>query len=236
MMLTHWKPELGEDDPKRYITGNDDIIQMLVEKIPSIHFEPGEKWQYSNTGYVLLATIVERVSGKPFEEFMEERVFGPAGMTDTSVYNYMSGQDKSMSMRVFGYSQENGMRISNDVHFLNFAKGDGGIYSTLEDLLKWDRVLYTEQLVTNPTLEKVFKQGRLNNGETFEYGFGWFVEDDKSGRKIVYHGGGWVGFGTYIYRDLASNSSFIVLTNNSSWNEVEALVTEFKRIMSESKI
>ena len=232
LMIEHWKPELKEDDPQRYITGNGDIIRTMVEKKPEIHFEPGERWEYSNTGYVLLATIAERASGMSFQDFMQDRVFGPVGMTDTSVYEYVKGPDTKMPLRVFGYSEVQGQRIANDTHFLNFAKGDGGIYSTLGDLLKWDRVLYTERLVTKATLEKVFTRGRLNNGEPIDYGYGWFVGDEDSDRKIVYHGGGWVGFGAYIYRDFSNDSCFIILTNNSNWKEVEALVDGFKRIMS----
>ena len=232
LMINHWKPELEENDPARYISGNEDIVQMMIEKTPEIHFEPGQKWEYSNTGYVLLATIVERVSGKPFEVFLKERIFEPAGMTNTSVYKFVDGQDPKMPLRVFGFSDENGERILNDTHFLNFAKGDGGVYSTLEDLLRWDRILHTDELVTAATLERVFTAGKLNNGEAFEYGFGWFLDNKNPRIKIVYHGGGWVGFGTYIYRDISRDSCFIILTNNSSWQEVETLVEKFKIIMA----
>ena len=76
----------------------------MVEKKPEIHFEPGERWEYSDTGYVLLATIAERASGMSFQDFMQDRVFGPVGMTDTSVYEYVKGPDTKMPLRVFGYS------------------------------------------------------------------------------------------------------------------------------------
>lgn len=231
LMMDNWKTELNADDPSRYISGNQDIIEMMVEKHPKIHFEPGEKWEYSNTGYVLLATIVERVSKKSFNEFLQDRIFEPAGMKNTSVYQYVKEEDSKMPLRVFGFKKEDGILVANDTHFLNFAKGDGGIYSTLEDLLRWDRILYTNELVSTTTLEKVFTSGVLNNGESFDYGFGWFIESVGSKNKSVYHGGGWVGFGTYIYRDTSSKSCFIILTNNSSWKEVEKLVKEFKIIM-----
>lgn len=232
LMIKHWKPELEENDPARYISGNGDIVQMMIEKTPEIHFEPGQKWEYSNTGYVLLATIVESVSRKPFEVFLKERIFEPVGMTNTSVYKFVDGQDPKMPLRVFGFSEENGERILHDSHFLNFAQGDGGVYSTLEDLLRWDRILHTDELVTAATLDRIFTAGKLNNGEALEYGFGWFLDNTNPRNEIVYHGGGWVGFGTYIYRDISRESCFIVLTNNSNWQEVETLVEKFKTIMA----
>ena len=233
LMMDHWKPELKEDDPSRFISGNDEIIQMMVQKHPKIHFDPGQKWEYSNTGYVLLATIVERVSGKSFGDFLKQRVFEPTGMNNTSVYTFVKGPDPKMPLRVFGFKETDDVLVPNDTHFLNFAKGDGGIYATLGDLLKWDRMLYTDQLVSRATLEKIYESGTLDDGEPFNYGFGWFLENGEREDKSVYHGGGWVGFGTYIYRDLSTKSCFIVLTNNSSWEEVETLVTAFKDIMAD---
>lgn len=140
-----------------------------------------------------------------------------------------------MPKRVFGFSKKGNDSVPNDTHFLNFAKGDGGIYSTLDDLLKWDRILYKNELVSKKTIEKIFTPGRLKNGDSFDYGFGWFLKNAISWNKIVFHRGGWVGFGTYIYRDISNNSSFIVLTNNSNWDEVEGIVEEFESIMSNSE-
>ena len=217
LMAENWKPELEEDDPERFITGNEDIIKMLAEKKPEIYFRPGEQWQYSNTGYVLLASVVSRASGLPFEQFLKEYIFKPIGMNSTVVYDYVPGKDPSMPLRVYGYRKElNGELVPNDCHFLNPAQGDGGIYSTLGDMYKWDQALYTDKLVPQSTLQEAFTPGKLNDGSNTNYGFGWFIPNTASGKKVVDHTGGWVGFVTYIYRETEENNCIVILTNNSS--------------------
>lgn len=218
LMDENWKVDLKYDDPERFITGNIDIIKMLAEIKPAIHFKPGEKWEYSNTGYVLLASIVNRASGIPFEQFLKEQIFDPAKMTSTSVYNYIPSQDEQMPFRVYGFSVGlNGTDlISSDCHYLNSAQGDGGIYSTLEDLMKWDRILYTDKLISKDTRDEAFTPAILISGDTTNYGFGWGINKSPTGKKAVQHGGGWVGFRTYIYREIEENNCIIILTNNSS--------------------
>lgn len=217
LMDQTWKPELKFDDPERLISGDADIIKSLVEKKPDILFPPGEKFEYSNTGYVLLAVIIERVSGLPFGQFLKERIFIPTGMESTLVYDYIPGPDPSLPLRVYGYmtDTESGDWHSLDAHYLNGAQGDGGIYSTLQDLARWDRMLYTDELVTRETLEEAFKPARLNNGESTKYGFGWFIGESPTHKKVDEHGGGWVGFRTYIYREIEENNCIILLSNNS---------------------
>ena len=218
MMDQHWKPELKYDDPARYISGNLEILRMYAAQKPPVRFKPGEKWEYSNGGYNLLGSIVTRASGMFYRDFLQQRIFDPAGMTRSTVYDYVIGNDPQMPDRVFGYWTDwNGHdRKSTDAHYLNPAFGEDGVYSTLGDLLKWDRVLYTEKLVKKATLEEAFTPGILNNGDTTEYGFGWFIQRAPSGRKVVAHSGGWAGFITYIFRAVEEDRSFIVLTNNSS--------------------
>ena len=218
MMNMNWKTQLEIDDVERFISGNNDIIEMFAKIKPKIHFEPGDKWEYSNTGYMLLASIVSRVAGKPFELYLKEQIFEPTNMTHTSVYNYVPGNDPQMPLRVYGYRTElNGIdRVSTDIHYLNPVAGDGGIYSTLEDLLKWDRILYTEALISQDSRDEAFSPAILNNGDTTSYGFGWVIDKSPTGKKVVTHGGGWVGFGTYIYREIEENNCIIFLTNNST--------------------
>lgn len=217
-MMEQWKPELKEDDPDRFIQGNEDVIRFLVEQKPPVNFAPGERWEYSNTGYNLLATIVERASGMSFPEYMRERVFSPAGMEHTTVYHYVVGPDPALPGRVFGFRNTwNGQeRISTDVHFMNPTYGEGGIYSTVCDLLRWDRALYTGQLVRQATLDEAFGPTILNDGDTIPYGFGWMLGTSPSGKRRVSHSGGWAGFYTYIYRAIDEDRCLVVLTNHSS--------------------
>ncbi|MEP2669635.1 MAG: serine hydrolase [Cyclobacteriaceae bacterium] len=232
MMDTYWKPELEIDDPNRFVSGNIDLIEMFAKVKPPIHFEPGEQWEYSNTGYVLLAEVVSRVSGMSFSQFLKEQIFDPAQMTSTSVYNYVPGNDPQMPLRVYGYATElNGIdRVATDIHYLNPVAGDGGIYSTLSDLLKWDRMLYTEDLIAQDLLEEAFTPAILNNGDTTSYGFGWAIDKSLSGKKVVDHSGGWVGFTTYIYREIEENNCIILLTNNST-RYFGAIIDPLKNIL-----
>lgn len=232
LMMKNWKTDLKFDDPERFISGNNDIIKMLAEKKPAINFKPLEKWEYSNTGYVLLASIVAQTSGMPFEKYLQEQIFEPAKMSNTVVYNYISGSDSQMPNRVYGFSVGlNGTDlISSDSHYLNPAQGDGGIYSTLDDLLKWDRILYDNMFISEETKEEAFTPAILNNGDTTSYGFGWFIDKSSTGKKVVRHGGRWVGFRAYIYREIEENNCIIILTNNSS-RYLRSVVEPLKNIL-----
>jgi CubicO group peptidase (beta-lactamase class C family) len=217
LMDHSWKPGLDYNDPDRFVSGNADIIQSLVDRRPEMLFLPGERFEYSNTGYLLLATIIERVSGLPFGQFMKEEIFIPAGMESTLVYDYIPEKDSLMPLRVFGYrmNEKSGSRHSMDAHYLNTVTGDGGIYSTVQDLAKWDRILYTEKLVSSANLEEAYSPTRLNNGEFTNYGFGVFIGESPTHKKVVEHGGGWVGFRTYIYREIEEQNCIVILSNNS---------------------
>ena len=209
-----------EDTTKRYILGNDEIMEVFYSVNPKLDFQPGEKWEYSNTGYLLLASIVEKVSGQHFREFLKEQITDPVGMTNTTLYKYQIAQDANMPNRVFGYrtalNQSN--LIANDYDIVNDVRGDGGIYSTLDDLYKWNMALANYTIISKDYLDEAWTPGKLNNGEKTGYGFGWFINQDPSKPQTVFHSGGWVGFGTYLYNEVATKSGYIMLTNNTSDN------------------
>lgn len=209
----HWKPELEAEDPARLIEGNDDILPLLAEHAPSLTITPGERMEYSNTGYVLLASIVERISKMPFEDFLQTQIFEPVGMSNTSVYDWKPGEDAALPNRVFGftYDTDGTTIISTDNHYLNGAKGDGGIYATTADLALWDRALYTSKLVPQSTLQEAYTPAVLNDGNTSHYGFGWIIDPQEDGH--VYHTGGWAGFMSLIDRDM-KNETCIIFTSN----------------------
>ncbi len=210
-----WMPELAADDPARSMHGNEHMVSFIVEHQPEPHFEPGEKYEYSNTAYVLLATIVSRVSGQPFEEYMRQNVYLPAGMEDTYVYSPL--REDPMTRRVYGFRETSeGELIPSDYHFVNPVAGDGGTYSTIDDLFSWNQALYTDEIVSQASLKEAFAPAVLNSGDTSWYGFGWGIDPGGQWGKRVSHGGGWVGFRTYIDRLLDDESCIIVLTNHSS--------------------
>ncbi len=216
LIANNWKPA---DSTKRYILGNDEIIKEIYKVNPELDFKTGEKWEYSNTGYLFLASIVEKVSGQHFSAFLKEQLLEPLKMNNTVLYKYQEAADPNMPNRVFGYqtalNQED--LIPNDYDIVNDVRGDGGIYSTLEDLLTWNMALSNHTIISKSYLDEAFTPGKLNNGEETDYGFGWFIES-KTEPRIVKHSGGWVGFGTYLYNEVDAKSGWIMLTNNSNDN------------------
>ncbi|HRH37296.1 MAG TPA: serine hydrolase domain-containing protein [Flavobacteriales bacterium] len=227
LMDQYWKPELKYDDPARYTDGNAEVIRMLAEKKPPVLFKPGERWEYSNTGYNLLGTIVARASGVSFAEYTQKHIFDPAGMSQTVMYDFVIGPDPKMPHRAFGFQTEwNGTdRIPADSHYLNPGQGEDGVYSTVGDLLKWDRILYTDKLVSKATLEEAFTPGVLNDGTATDYGFGWFIQKSPTGKRMVTHSGGWLSFGTYIVREIEEDKCIVILQNSSTalWGVVAGL-------------
>ena len=208
---------IPKDEKKRYILGNDEILELFFEAKPELIFQPGEQWEYSNTGYLVLASIVEKVSNQHFSQFLEENIFKPLGMDNTVLYKYKEGEDANMPNRVFGYYKALNQKdlISNDYDIVNDVRGDGGIYSTLNDLFKWNMALANYEVMPKEYMDEAWSWGTLNNGEKTRYGFGWIFHEGDTIPKKVYHSGGWVGFGTYLYNDFTTKSGYVVLTNNT---------------------
>lgn len=208
------------------IAVNKDVISLLAKYKPVISFKPGEKWEYSNTGYVLLASIIEKVSGMSFRDFLQKNIFTPLGMSRSQVYNRRY-KPEVISNYAFGYvyNMDRDSFILPDadpgsffVKTLDGIVGDGCVNSTTGDLFKWDRALYTEQLVKKTTLDEAFTPGKLNNGTAHQYGFGWGVGRDSVNGLIISHSGGWPGYLTWIERMPEKNRTIIILTNNGIFN------------------
>jgi N-acyl-D-aspartate/D-glutamate deacylase len=173
-------------------------------------FTPGERYEYSNPGYEMLAMVVERVSDRPFGRFLEEEIVSPLGMKDTVVFDET---EPPMAERAYGYSRQGDGFTLDDDHPLNHIIGSGGVYSSVEDLYLWNQALYTDQLVQRSTLEEAFRPARLNDGDSYPYGFGWRLGSYGAlGRRIA-HAGGWVGFSTFIARYPQREFTVIVLSN-----------------------
>jgi CubicO group peptidase (beta-lactamase class C family) len=174
-------------------------------------FAPGEQYEYSNPAYEMLPLIVEKVSGQTFAEFMSERVFGPAGMDDSLIYDHT---EPGIANRVYGYEPTADGFVLNDYDDLNYLDGSGGVYATLEDFFAWDPALYGDNVVSRATLEEGFTRHQLNNGDLIDYGFGWRL-DDYHGHRRMAHGGSWVGFRTAIARFPDEKLTIVVLTNRT---------------------
>lgn len=214
MMDAHWD--------KSKVAGNSEIVEYLRRFHPAKRFEPGEKYEYSNTGYVLLASIAERVSGADFIERSREKIFRPLGMTSTDIRNL---EEKSaMKNMAWGhiyvtkkarFVRADSFPSSNYTIWLGNRKGPGRISSTASDLLRWDQALYTEAIVSKEVLNEAFAPARLKNDSLSNYGFGWDIRKSPDGNRTVRHNGDNPGYKTQIIRHLDEKTTLIVLCNNA---------------------
>lgn len=191
---------------------NQSMLDLLAAKKPALVFQPGDQWQYCNTNYTTLASILEKISGTTADKFFQQHIAGPLKLKNSYVYQIQL--KSSPPSRVLGLQFENQKPILNDLIRFDGIVGDGNVYSSVEDLYKWDQALYTEKLVKKSTFQEAITPGKLNNGEPTKYGFGWFINEQE---KIVSHTGGWVGFGTIVIRYLDKNQIIVLLDNSSNF-------------------
>ena len=207
---------------KSKVAGNPDCIEYLNKYTPPKNFEPGEKYEYSNTGYMLLASISEKASGKDFIELCRKWIFRKLKMKSTDIRTLE--EKKATKNFAIGhiYVEERNKWVRADSFpssdytiWLGNRKGPGRISSTAADLLKWDKALYTEKLIRQLTLQEAFAPMKLNNGSFSNYGFGWVVRTDPVLGKIVWHNGDNPGYKTQIMRYIDKKKTIIVLNNNA---------------------
>lgn len=194
-----------------------DAIKMLAE-IPEPRFAPGEKWEYSNSGYMVLAQIVGKASGVDFPAFMKKNIFDPLGMKSTLVADESRPRIPS---RAISYAPEGEGFKNIDYTPLIFVYGDGNVNTSIEDMFRWDQALYSEKLVKQATIKQAFTPAKLNSGSATRYGFGWLIAD-AGGMQVVSHGGAWVGFRTFIARYPSERFTVIVLSNFARFNPEKA--------------
>ena len=194
---------------KSKVAGNEDILAYLNKYPPPKLFEPCEKYNYSNTGYVVLASIAEKASGNDFITMCRKYIFRPLKMkhTDIRTLSEKSGISNFAIGHIYVDEKNKFIRAdsfpsSNYTIWLGNRKGPGRISSTVEDLLKWDQALYTNKLISQPALEEAFTPMKLNNGKISNYGFGWIIIPNGLSGKIVWHNGDNPGYKTIIMRVL----------------------------------
>ncbi len=236
--LPDYQKLMDEKWDKSKVATNEDILTYLKKFHPPSLFTPGEKYTYSNTGYVLLGSIVEKVSGKDFRMFCKDKIFRPVGMASTDIRT--KKEKDSIPNFALGYifeSQKNSyvpadsFPSSNYTIWLGGRKGPGRVSSTTGDLLLWDRVLYTEKVsVTRQTLNEIFSPAKLNDGSISSYGFGWTLKNDSALGRIVSHTGDNPGYKTEIIRYLGKDKTVIVLCNNAH-EKFNDLVNSIERML-----
>jgi CubicO group peptidase (beta-lactamase class C family) len=222
---------MDENWDKSKVAGNKDIIEYLNQYAPPKLFEPGAQYLYSNTGYVILGSITEKVSGRDFVEFCKTEIFDKLGMKSTGIRtlaekaiikNFALGhiyvEDRKEYIRADSFPS------SNYTIWLGNRKGPGRISSTVEDLLKWDQALYSNRLIRQSTLAEAFKPMVLTNGTISNYGFGWELRPTEN---IVWHNGDNPGYKTIIIRFLKPRTTLLILCNNAT-DEFEKLTAALK--------
>jgi len=160
-----------------------------VFKNQPMEFAPGTKWNYNNSGYILLGYIIEKVSGKTYEEYVEENLFAPAGMSNSGYGNDL----KIIKNRAKGYQGGKSGNQNADYLSMTLPYAAGSLISTVEDLWKWNQALHSYKLVTKESLQKAFTDYKLSNGKPTRYGYGWSFSTVQ-GSPSIEHGGGINGF------------------------------------------
>jgi len=211
-------PPYNGQKPVEEIQIKDREVLALLKQTSSPQFEPGTRWAYSNSGYVLLGLIVEMMAGQPFDEFLRERLFLPLGMENTLAY--IRGKNE-VPHRAYGYRKRNGQWQESDQSPTSATLGDGGIYSNLEDLAKWDRALRHQTFLKKEELDLLLTPVVVNgpgpvepDGTPAAYGFGWFLNPWRGFRRM-WHYGETSGFRTAIQRFLDRQLTVIVLANRT---------------------
>ena len=185
----------------------------LLQVQDHTYFPPGSQFRYSNTGYAFLALIVEKVSGQTFAAFLRNSIFKPLRMDQSLAY------EPGISVvcnRAYGYTEQKGDGfIKTDQSLTSSVLGDGGVYSSVNDLYKWDQALYSTKLVSKRILAIAFTPGKSTlHDKNLRYGFGWFLSEYR-GLKTIWHYGSTVGFSTRLYRFPEKKFTVIILANRN---------------------
>lgn len=192
---------------------NKKVYEILLKE-EGLLFKPGSKFDYSNSNWVLLAMIIERVSGVSYDKFMQENIFNVIGMKNSIVF---TEKQPIVKNRAYGYGIKNEYIYCDYVEALTV--GDGGILTTIGDLYKWDQALYTNRLVSKESVTLSFTNGSTEGEE--KYGFGWSIGEDELGNIKVWHTGFDAGFRSVITRYVDDKFTVVILSNSSqcSWEE-----------------
>lgn len=197
--------------PKEFDLRSDyteDELLEHIEKIP-LEFSPGDKWSYSNLGYMTLGILIHRVSGQFYGDFLQERIFRPLNMNTARIIS----EADIIPNRAAGYTLVEGKLKNQEwVSPTMNSTADGSLYLSVLDMAKWDAALYTDKLLKQSALKEMWTPVRLNDGTTHGYGFGWQVGDIR-GHPIIAHGGAWQGFRSYIARYPDDKLTVVVFAN-----------------------
>jgi len=210
---TYWDKTFLGLGTNQYLT-NQGLMNVLIAKKPAVRCKPDHMFIYCNTNYAILASIVEKVTGFTFREFMHDMFFAPLGMTNT----YVFAPEEGGTCCTISYDSKG--RLWKDCP-ADGVVGDKGIYSSVDDMLKWDNALRTGLLLKQETLEEAYKPRSLDRysfakDKTRNYGYGWRMTKQPDKSYLIYHNGFWHGSNNVFARDLKDGFTIIVLGNKSN--------------------
>ncbi len=200
-----------------------EVVKLVVNHGPPAEAAPGDAYVYSNTNYVLLAGLVETVSGTSFENFMQAQLFTPLGMKNSRVWNLLS-TDSSFPNQTGSFQKTGSKRRELAPEWIDGVAGDGAVFSSVEDFLIWDGFWRANPLLSPDLPAEAFRKPVLNDGTTSPYGFGWIITKDG-----MTHNGAWLGARTFIRRFTTDDSCLVLLDNSASMvmDDVAAQVLKF---------
>lgn len=213
-------------DRKKF-AGNDDVVSSFAKYKPAVDFKPGKKHEYSNTGYVMLSVIIEKVSGMGYADFLSKYIFQPLGMTHSRVYNTRRVKNERIANYAYGYVYSDSLKKyiipdllpDNDfVIYQDAITGDGTVNSSVTDLALWEKGLRENRLVSKSSLDKAFTKVKLSSGTQEDYGYGWSIQADENFERIAHHSGSWPGYTSYDVHFMDTEKAVFILSNNEYIN------------------
>ncbi len=196
----------GKCDKGKYLN-NQQVIDLMIKEKPAAYAKPDKKFEYCNTNYLLLASIIEKVTGERFPDFMRETFFEPLGMQHSFIYDVTDS-----SQRKIAISYNSKWEIQHDDCF-DGVVGDKGLYSTVHDMFLWDKAFYDGKLLSQEMMQEAYKPRSFEKPGVRNYGYGWRLMQKPDSSWLVYHNGWWHGNNTVFYRNIQDTTSIIILSN-----------------------
>ncbi len=210
-------------------------VYNAVKNLDSLYFTPGTKFRYSNTGFCLLALIIEKISGLSYNDYMQQNVFAKAGMKSTTIWN----ENETILQPATGYDKDSAthqfITSGADEHLFFSTEGDGGIYTSIHDYSAWLQALKEGKVLGKKWVEKVRSiEYAIDAKRKLGYGFGWFVDESEENKKI-YHSGDNGGFKTYTFTIPQQEFAIVIFSNRSDINIENIVQTIYQPFLSERK-
>lgn len=225
---------------KSKIATNRDVLDLLIKYKPKMNFKPGSEYEYCNTGYVVLSSIIEEVSGQPFSEFISQSIFKPLSMNNSRVYNTRYSKNEILENRASGHSFSTIYKKYLPVQkmpeldyykYLDGINGDGAVNSSINELILWDNGIRENALIKEENFRDALNPYKISNGDLSHYGYGWELQKDDKYERVIYHSGSWGGNTSFILHFLDKDLSVIILSNNEYIN-IEKFALKVAKIMN----